>query len=107
MLPLPEKKEREKHKNDLREVSEAASRETAKSTAQRTWSLVRDSWTDTDELSVVVGAIATGRMAGRAIGNGFCCCCPDDVTLSSISMDATETANKTSDNSAAVANLSK
>ena len=87
-------------------MSEAARRETAKSTAQRTWSSVRDSWKDTDELSVVVGAIATGRMAGRAIGNGFCCC-PDDVTLSSISMDATETVNRTSDNSAAVANLSK
>ena len=98
-------------KTNLREVSEPARRVTAKSTAQRTWSLVRDNRKDADELSVVVGTFVTGRMGGRAIGNGFSCCCPDEemnsVTLSSISMDVTETASRTSDSSVAVANLKK
>lgn len=88
-----------------REVSEPARRETAKSTAQRTWSLVRGSWTVVEELPVVVvGASVTGRMAGKAMGFSR----PDEVKspadgLSSISMEAT--ASTTSDSSAAIANL--
>ena len=90
-------------------MSEPAKRETAKSTAQRTWSLVRDNGSDADELSVVVwrgGAFVTGKTGGRASG---IICCTDEaanaVALSSISMDATETASRTSDSSAALANL--
>jgi hypothetical protein len=88
-------------------VSEPARRETATSTAQRTWSLVRGSWTVVEELAVVVGASVTGATAGRITGLG----CPDEEAkspagaLSSISMDATEAASRTSDSSAAIANL--
>lgn len=86
-------------------MSEPARRETAKSTAQRTWSLVRGSWTVVEELPVVVvGASVMGRMAGKAMGFSR----PDEVKspadgLSSISMEAT--ASTTSDSSAAIANL--
>lgn len=83
-----------------------AKRETAKSTAQRTCSLVSGSWADELLSDGATGALI-GRIDGTKMEADANCCCCAATSLSMISMDRTDgkTASRTSDNSAAVANL--
>lgn len=85
-----------------------AKRETAKSTAQRTCSLVSVSWAD-ELLSDDATGVLTGKKSGTNMEADAKCCCCAATSLSRISMDRTaeETARTTSDISAAVANLKK